>query len=267
MGDAVRTRPARSRVDFDACVRLQREAWGLSDLEITSAVQLVATVHAGGLLLLAEDASGEPLGFCYAFAGFADGEPYLHSDMLAVRPQARGQGVGRRLKWAQRGEALRRGLRLVQWTFDPMRARNARLNLHHLGATAREYLPDLYGQTSSALHLGLPTDRLLARWELDSPRVRRLASGAGPEPGEAGTADEAAANRKMIEIPADWDAVGSDPARAALWQARVRRAFEEAFAEGYEAVDLADANGGRASYVLRPRGTGQPPATGRGVRS
>src|SRR5512147_996923 len=177
-------RPAASRDDCDACVRLQREVWGLSDLEITSAIQLVATVHAGGLLLVAEVA-GEVAGFCYAFAALRGGEAHLHSDMLAVHPAARGLGVGLRLKWAQREEALRRGLRLVTWTFDPMRAGNARLNLHHLGATSREFLPDFYGTTSSALHHGLATDRLLVRWDLGRPGVARRAAGepgATPDP-------------------------------------------------------------------------------------
>jgi predicted GNAT superfamily acetyltransferase len=180
-GMSVLVRPARERGDYDACVRLQREVWGLSDLEITSAIQLVATVHAGGSLFVAESA-GETVGFCYAFAALRGGEAHLHSDMLAVRPAARGLGVGRRLKWAQREEALRRGLRLVTWTFDPMRAPNARLNLHHLGAVAREVLPDFYGATSSALHHGLATDRLFARWELDDPQVARRAAGETATP-------------------------------------------------------------------------------------
>jgi predicted GNAT superfamily acetyltransferase len=248
--DEVRIRAAHGHADFDACVQLQREVWGLSDLEITSLVQLVATVHAGGVLLLAEDAAGA-VGFSYAFAGLDGREPYLHSDMLAVTARARGRGIGRRLKWAQRDEALRRGLRLVQWTFDPMRARNARLNLRHLGATAREYLPDLYGRTTSALHLGLPTDRLLARWELDSPRVSRLAAGAPSEPG--GTAPAAVPAAMRIEIPAAWDEMAADTARAVEWQARVRTAFEGAFAAGNEAVDFADEAGGRCAYVLQPR--------------
>jgi predicted GNAT superfamily acetyltransferase len=242
----VRIREARDHADLDACVGLQREVWGLSDLEITSTVQLVATVHAGGLLLLAESASGELLGFSYAFAGLAGAEPYLHSDMLAVRREARGGGVGRRLKWEQRSVALRRGLRLVQWTFDPLRARNARLNLHHLGAIAREYRRDLYGRTSSPLHLDLPTDRLLVRWELDSPRVVALASGRTAETWPPHLP------RRTIEVPVDWDAVAADPERAREEQARVRRAFEEAFAAELEAVDF-EADGGRASYVLRAR--------------
>lgn len=261
-------RPARDRADYDACVRLQREVWGLSDLEITSAIQLLATVHAGGLLLLAEEPAGGVVGFAYAFAAIRGGEAHLHSDMLGVVPAARARGVGTALKWAQREEALRRGLRLVTWTFDPMRARNARLNLHHLGAVARELLPDFYGRTSSGLHHGLPTDRLLARWELDSPRVRARAEGGRrfpPEP--ACDVNEVAwrdslpvASPPRIErdetvlgllVPADWDAVcRADASLARAWQGQASAALAAYFARGYTAIDCT-AVAGLARYVLQ----------------
>ncbi len=267
-------RAASGRDDYDACVRLQRDVWGLSDLEITSAIQLVATVHAGGLLLVAESA-GTVVGFCYAFAALRGGEAHLHSDMLAVHPAARGLGVGLRLKWAQREEALRRGLRLVTWTFDPTRAGNARLNLHHLGATSREFLPDFYGTTSSALHHGLATDRLFVRWELDSPRVARRAAG---EPGATPDFDalpaindatwrggvpatspprlELDAPELLLEIPGDWDAVvRADAGLAREWQDAVRRAFEALFARGYAALGFVSTGGERprCGYLLSLR--------------
>jgi predicted GNAT superfamily acetyltransferase len=274
----VLVRPARDRRDYEACVRLQREVWGLSDLEITSVIQLIATVHAGGLLLVAHSPDGDVLGFCYAFAALRGGESHLHSDMLAVREAARGLGLGLRLKWAQREEALRRGLRLVTWTFDPMRARNARLNLHHLGAFAREQLPDFYGTTSSALHRGLATDRLLVRWELDHPRVARHAAGEAESPLElAGVPAlvELAWRRDLpvpspprldlegaellLDIPADWDAVCAAGAGLAQeWQQAVRSAFEAAFARGYSAAGFVSTREPtpRAAYVLRKQEPG-----------
>jgi predicted GNAT superfamily acetyltransferase len=269
----VTVRPARERDDYDACVRLQREVWGLSDLEITSAIQLIATVHAGGLLLVAEAPGEGVVGFSYAFAALRGAEAHLHSDMLAVLPSARGLGTGLRLKWAQREEALRRGLRLVTWTFDPLRAGNARLNLHRLGAVASELLPDFYGTTSSALHHGLATDRLLARWELDSPRVARRASGEAPPPPPAAAPVvnevtdrggvpvpspprlEIDGPELRLEIPGDWDAVcRADPSLARQWQLVVRRSLETLFARGYAAVDCLVARQRerpRALYVLR----------------
>jgi chorismate synthase len=273
MGPAVEIRAVRERADYEACVRLQREVWGLSDLEITSAIQLTATVHAGGLLLVAEAPSEGIVGFSYAFAALTGGVAHLHSDMLAVRPAWRGQGVGPRLKWAQRESALARGLRLVTWTFDPMRAPNARLNLRHLGAIARELLPDFYGRTSSALHHGLATDRLLARWELDSPRVAGRAGGALPSPPPPGTPAlnevtrrhgvpvsspprlELDAPQLLLEIPEDWDGVcRADPSLAREWQLVVRRSLETLFSRGYAAVDCLAGRGGDppgAGYVLR----------------
>jgi predicted GNAT superfamily acetyltransferase len=246
-------RLARTRDDYEACVRLQREVWGLSDLEVTSAIQLVATVHAGGLLLVAEAGAEGVVGFCYAFAALRGGEGHLHSDMLAVRSAWRGQGLGLALKWAQREEALRRGLRLVTWTFDPMRAGNARLNLSRLGATAAELLPDFYGTTSSGLHQGLPTDRLLARWELDSDRVRARAAGERPPADAEGPGP-------VLAIPADWDAVcRSDLARARSWQAEVSHGFARLFARGYVAVDCLAPADGLARYVLRRASPGSSP--------
>src|SRR5919204_4694116 len=172
MADDIRIRRASGRADYDACVLLQKAVWGLADLEVTSAIQLIATVYAGGSLHLAETAAGEPVGFVYAFAALRGGVPHLHSDMLAVLPDYQSRGAGARLKWAQREEALSRGLGLITWTFDPMQARNAHLNLRRLGAAATEFLPDFYGITTSALHHGMATDRLLVRWELNSLRVK-----------------------------------------------------------------------------------------------
>jgi predicted GNAT superfamily acetyltransferase len=275
MGGEVTIRPARDRADYDASVELQRAAWGLGDLEVTSAIQLIATVHAGGLLLVAEVPGQGIVGFAYAFAALRGGEPHLHSDMLAVAPRFQARGVGTRLKWAQREEALRRGLRLITWTFDPMQARNARLNLHRLGAVASELLPNFYGTTTSALHHGLPTDRLFARWDLDHPRVRERAA-AGDRPGiveppacphindvswrgrlpvTSAPRLDVDAPELLLEIPADWDGLcAAGPSLARAWQATVREALAACFARGHAAVDLLltrEGEGRRALYLLR----------------
>jgi predicted GNAT superfamily acetyltransferase len=266
-------RPARDRADMDACVDLQRAVWGVNDLEVTGAIQLIATVHAGGLLLVAEESPGQIVGFSYAFPGFRNGGPHLHSDMLAVLPAARGRGLGTRLKWAQREEALRRGIALVTWTFDPLQAGNARLNLRHLGATADELLPDFYGTTSSALHHGLPTDRLGVRWELGSPSVRERAgektsrpaaalldaprindvSRTGP-PVSSPPRLDLDAPAVLLEIPDDWNAlVRTAPDAAAAWPQQVREALGAYFARGYRATDLLtvmESGRPRPRYVL-----------------
>ena len=275
MGDDVRIRAARGRADFDACCELQRACWGLSDLEITSAIQLIATTHAGGSVLVAEAADGRLLGFAYAFPALRGGVAHLHSDMLAVLPEERRRGLGARLKWAQRDEALARGIKLITWTFDPLQAKNAGLNLHRLGARATEFFLDFYGITSSSLHHGLPTDRLLVRWELDSKRVvERAAAGvaaaSAPAPSlprindvkwQAGWAVSSEPRLELkdegllLEIPPEWDVLSQAAPRVAQdWHEKVRAALRHYLGQGYVAVDFVpseDRGRRRPQYLLR----------------
>jgi predicted GNAT superfamily acetyltransferase len=278
MSDDVRIRAARERADFDVCVELQRVVWNVSDLEINSTIQLIATTHAGGSLLLAETPDGRAVGFAYAFAALRGGTPHLHSDMLAVLPEYRKQGVGVRLKWAQRDAALAQGISLITWTYDPLQARNAHLNLGRLGATATEFLPDFYGITTSTLHHGLPTDRLMVRWDLNDPRVfRRLEHSAEPDvpvsapphprvnevkwqagwPVSSEPRVELDAPELLLEIPPEWDVLcSSAPHLAQDWHGKVRRALQASFARGYRAADFASTQEGgrrRPLYVLKKR--------------
>jgi predicted GNAT superfamily acetyltransferase len=267
-------REARDHRDIEACVDLQRTVWGLSDLEITGPIQLIATLQAGGLLLVAEEGEERLVGFSYSFPAVEKGRPHVHSDMLAVHPEARGRGLGARLKWAQREEVLRRGLHLVTWTFDPLQAGNARLNLRRLGAMATGLVRDLYGTTSSTLHHDRPTDRLLVRWELESPSVRERAGGRSPRPHPA-FLDAPLVNDVVIEdgwplsraprldlddsavlleIPADWNELArSAPEAATEWHRHVRAALEAYLGREYRAVDLLTVTEGgrpRPRYVL-----------------
>lgn len=273
MSEDVRIRLARERPDYDACVELQRAVWGLDDLEITSAIQMIATTHAGGTVHLAETESGQPVGFAYAFPALSGG-PHLHSDMLAVLPEHQKRGVGVRLKWAQRDEALARGLRLITWTFDPLQAVNAHLNLRRLGAVATEFHQNFYGLTTASLHHGFPTDRLLVHWHLESPRVVERAA-AGEPPPVVGLPDLPAINdvkwqagwpvsseprldmdapEMLLEIPPDWDVLcRSAPRVAEDWQGKVRRALRAYFDQGYVAADfLPTEQAGREVGRRRP---------------
>jgi len=244
-GLGVTLRPAVDLSDAETCVGLQRDVWGLSDLEVTPAIQLVATCRAGGSLILAE-VGRRVVGFAYAFPGLDRGEGYLHSDMLGVLPRYRGRGVGLALKRAQREAAIAAGIRRISWTFDPLQARNARLNLRRLGAIAEEFLPNLYGVTSSALHHGLPTHRLLVNWHLDAAPAP-----VSEDPGEEelpdlprlGNAPEGALSsgnrRLLVELPRDLDTLArTDPEAAASWHGRVCRALELGLQRGYRAIDL-----------------------------
>jgi len=198
--------------------------------------------HSGGQVLGAFD--GEKLvGYTLAVAGVRHGVPYLHSHMTGVLSDYRDRGVGRLLKLYQREEALGRGIRLIEWTFDPLETRNAHFNLNRLGAIARQYLPNLYGLTTSPLHRGMPTDRLVAEWMLDSPRVVAAVATGNIEP---------ALDAAHVTLPADLEARKADPSgRLDEVQAQARREFGEWFAKGYAAVGLKRESAG-AAYILAP---------------
>src|SRR6185369_14303035 len=153
-----------------------------ADIELLPLRFLVVVSKVGGHVFGAYDAADEQnqpmVGFCFAIPGVKpDGQPYLHSHMLGVLPAYHNAGIGRRLKLRQREEALSRGIQLIEWTFDPMELKNAFLNIEKLGAIVRRYSKNQYGVTNSPLHGGLPTDRCLAEWWLDSPRVHATLAG------------------------------------------------------------------------------------------
>jgi len=228
--------------EFHRCVELQREIWGEADLEVEPATLFVVAAHTGGEVLGAFDGN-RMIGYTLAIAGIRGAVPYLHSHMTGVDREYRNHGVGRMLKLFQRDEALGRGIRLIEWTFDPLELRNAHFNLNRLGAICRRYEPNLYGVTTSPLHRGLQTDRLVAEWHLDSARVVAAIGDLVREPVEAQAA---------IEMPAElerWQR--EDSAEVGKVQARAREEFTKWFAKGYAAVGLRTASGNRA-YLLAP---------------
>jgi len=179
----ITVRPLHSLDDFRRCVQITREVWGDSELETEPYVTFVVADHTGGQVLGAFDGD-TMVGFTKAFIGLRDKTPYLHSHMAAVLPSHRDRRVGRQLKFAQRDDALRRDIRRIEWTFDPLETKNAHFNINRLGAISRHYIPSFYGITTSPLHRGLPTDRLLVEWRLDSKRVIAAINDLTPEPRE-----------------------------------------------------------------------------------
>jgi predicted GNAT superfamily acetyltransferase len=241
MSSRVVVRTCEGLEEYRACVTLQKEIWAEADLEIVPDTVFVVAEHSGGQILGAFD--GQRLvGFTLAMPGLRNGGAYLHSHMTGVLADYRDRGVGRMLKLFQREEALSRDIRLIEWTFDPLEMRNAHFNLNRLGAIARRYVPNMYGITSSPLHRGLATDRLVAEWYLDSPRVLAALGGALPEPLVA----------ECIEIPAPvegWKA--SDLPQMQKLQSRMRAQFAEAFTRGHAAVGVVKKAQGSA-YQLAP---------------
>lgn len=242
MSEEIVVRPCERLEEFETCVELQRRIWGEADLEVEPVTMFVVAFQVGGQVFGAFE--GERMvGYLLALPGVRNGKPYLHSHMTGVLEEYRDRGVGRKLKLYQREEALGRGISLVEWTFDPLELRNAYFNLNKLGAIARQILPNLYGVTTSPLHRGLATDRLVAEWHLSSPRVIAVLSGRVPEPEEAPA---------EIHIPGEFEGRGEASGKElARVQERMRREFQDWFARGYAAVALArSAEGGR--YLLTP---------------
>jgi predicted GNAT superfamily acetyltransferase len=239
MSETIAVRACKGLEEYRACVALQRAIWGEDDLEIVPDTIFVVAEHTGGQILGAFDGP-KLVGFTLAMAGVRNGAPYLHSHMTGVLAEYRDRGVGRMLKLLQREEALSREIRLIEWTFDPLEMRNAHFNLNRLGAIARRYLPNLYGITSSPLHRGLATDRLVAEWYLDSPRALAALNG------ELGTPETA----ERVSVSRELDKAG-DTESVAKVQAELRTRFSAAFAKGYAAVGVGQAGTG-SEYQLAP---------------
>jgi predicted GNAT superfamily acetyltransferase len=157
--------------EFREVYALEQRVWGYTTAEDSVPVMmLLVSSRIGGLVTGAFE-HGRLVGFAYAMPGLRDGQPFQWSHMLGVEAGYRNTGLGWRLKLEQRRLAMAAGLDLIRWTFDPLQALNAHLNFAKLGATSREYHEDAYPDSSSALHAGTPTDRLVADWWLRSARV------------------------------------------------------------------------------------------------
>jgi predicted GNAT superfamily acetyltransferase len=163
-------RPITEIPDLNNCIEIQRNSWGLADIEVIPVRMLITQIRVGGLVLGAFE-DDRLVGFLNSMPGLHDGMPYWYSQMLAVKPEFRDAGIGASLKLAQRDHALKRGIRLIEWTFDPLESKNAYLNIVKLGVIVRRYYVNLYGATASQVQQGLESDRLIAEWWLDQSRV------------------------------------------------------------------------------------------------
>ncbi len=227
----IRIRAIDEVAEMRAVEELQKEVWGIPDLDVVPLTQLVAAKEAGGVLIGAYD--GETLvGFVYGFPSYERGKLAHHSHMLAVKPAYRNFDLGRRLKFAQRDHVVTQGVELISWTFDPLQSLNAHFNFNKLGVIADRYLPDFYGEDAASFLHQTGTDRLWVSW---------LVSGEEPVPG---------ADQVAIEIPPDINALVQHDAEAALeWRAKTRRAFTDALEAGYIVTSfIRDQNSGK--YLL-----------------
>ena len=275
MSDEITVRHLSTHAEYAACVELQRETWGRNFNDAVPPPILLVSQKLGGVAAGAFDARRRLLGFVFGITGIEDGQLVHWSDMLAVRPEARDRGVGRRLKEFQRSAVASVGGRLIYWTFDPLVARNAHLNFNVFGVRAVEYSRDMYGEdTGSDLHRGIGTDRLVVAWPVDDRELAtrkreaaaaRTAAGfrdarilGDAERGEPATrATRGPEPHLRIAVPRDVSIIQStDVARAARWRASTRAAFERAFAADFAIEGFtSDRDADRGYYLLTKRTT------------
>ena len=265
----------RALTTLEDCRRvadLERIVWGYEDAEdVVPPPVLIVSIKRGGILLGAFDDAGVMQGFVYSMPGLKNGRLMQWSHMLGVAPDARTAGLGVRLKLAQREAALRMDLDLIEWTYDPLQALNAHLNFARLGVVVEEYEENIYGDSSSVLHRGTPTDRFVAEWHIREPHVERRIAGSGVLMRDRSVASAPVVNqssstggewvspvegdlslterRLLVQIPTGFSEMQQrDPGLALEWRLTTRRIFQHYFGRGYRAVDF---------FLARDAGLGQ----------
>ena len=277
--DGLTIRSLATLEDCRRVVELEKLVWGYTDAEdVVPSPVLVVTIKRGGILLGGFDESGEMKGFVYSIPGLKHGRLIQGSHMLGVTEDARDAGLGSRLKLAQRDAALAMGIDLIEWTYDPLQAMNAHFNFAKLGVIVEEYEENIYGESSSPLHRGTPTDRFVAEWHLSRPHVERRITAAGPlvrdgsvatapilnpsrqvgewlEPGPAELASTP--RRVLVEIPMGFnDMQARQPDLALAWRLSTREVFQTYLARGYRVVDFFLARESRRGHYLLARAEG-----------
>jgi predicted GNAT superfamily acetyltransferase len=254
--------PFRNLADYKACEDIQKEVWHSQDIDVVPAPFLLAAAHTGGILLGAYNSLGDLIGFVFSILGVLNGEPIQHSYMLAVRMAYRNFDVGFKLKMAQRKEALKRKISVMTSSFDPMLPINAYFALGKLGAWTNAYEENFCGETTSQSDRGLPTDRLIVYWDLESHSVTRKIE-LGPQrhdfrrelkqrtlinhlieiaPGMANCSPvklNCTEEQFLFEVPYNLPEIKSRDLGVALeWQGKMRQVFRHYFKKDYTSTDF-----------------------------
>jgi predicted GNAT superfamily acetyltransferase len=248
MQTSIAIRQITDGAQMRAVENLQKEVWGIPDLDVVPVTQLVAAQAAGGVLLGAFD-DEKLVGFVYGFVGCEAGKMTHHSHMLAVKPAYRNYHLGERLKWTQRDCVLRQGINLMTWTFDPLQSLNAYFNFNKLGVVAERYVADFYGTDAASFLHRNGTDRFWVTWHLDSERVKNRAAKKaavvevenvkrlvrfGEDYSPIVAAPEETDERLAIEIPAGINELQEqNPALAVQWRRATREAFTAALSRDF----------------------------------
>ena len=265
----IEIRSVSSHEELRACVELQIDIWGESFTDLVPASILKVAQRVGGVTAGAFDRAGTLIGFVFGLTGVERGRVVHWSDMLAVRPDGRNLGLGRKLKEYQRDLVRSMGGEVIYWTFDPLIARNAHINFNRLGVRLAEYAENMYGVTESALHGGLPTDRIIVAWSTDdgdtagriAEAQRALASEDCREAPIAnddwirGVADASIFPYCIrVQIPRDGEAMLLEDAESAMrWRTSARQAIRWGLEHGYTIDALMAEDGDAFAYYLMTR--------------
>jgi len=262
MRSPVTLRDLTRREDFERGVELQCQTWGRDCGEIVPPAVLMLVQKIGGVVVGAFEPGGDLVGIIFGVTGVQGGNLVHWSHLAAVREDWRDRGVGQALKREQQRRLQAMGVERALWTFDPLVARNANLNLNRLGARVLEYLPDLYGvEPKTKPDTVIGSDRFLVEWDLRSDGASVPATDpCMPHAPTITVADGSpldpplpSAPVVLVEIPADIQALkGTEPDLAKAWRRQTKRAFQHYLASGYQVVRFVrDTTAGGGHYVVQ----------------
>jgi predicted GNAT superfamily acetyltransferase len=252
-------RPLFSLDQFDDAIGIMVATWG--PFQLPPREVITALAHSGNVPLGAY-VDERLVGFVLGWAGVDEEGLHVHSHMLAALPERRHRGVGFALKLGQRAQALDQGIHVARWTFDPLVARNAWLNLGKLGAVADRFGRAFYGEMTDDINRGDRTDRLVVRWDLDPDPVPRpvpdglptvLAADGDPDAPVPVAGSAPSAGGGIVEVPREHSDIRKrDADLASRWRDAAADALEACFGAGL-IVGAFDRD--RSGYVLVPEGT------------